>query len=671
MRRVLLLLTLTTYPVKTILAADAAAGLLTESEFFGEMPIVYSASRLPQPKQEAPAAVTVIDAEMIEASGVRRIADIFRLVPGFQVSYQKGHQPSVTYHGLADQFPRRMQVFIDGRSVFGPLQGGVIWSDLPLAVEDVERIEVIRGANAATYGSNAFLGVINIITRHASQTEGTFIKTNIGNKNTRDAIIRQNWTNKQDHYRFTGQYRQDDGFDNVSDSEQTTFFNFRADLTLTDKDTLDIQLGANTGTRGEGRADPPNNLVVPARNSEATSHFQHILWRHVVDSGEEYNVNFFHNYRRVDDDYLSGVLPLPAPLPSQVPLSFSAIDERFDLEFQHSFTPNPNLRVAWGASTRLERVSGRAWFGTDDVRNENIHRIYANTEWRLSDKDLLHFGAMIEDADEFGTNFLPRIAYNHQLNSEHSIRVSVSKATRKPTAIEQHGRQEIVVQGVTVLSNIVPAVSPLISEKITTFEIGYLGQLSSQGLNWGVRAFKNEIRDIITEIEVPAMELDMDMTAFSTVNAGSIDVRGLEFELEYNPSQELRLVFSHAIMDSSASRFREDEFNVINDAQDSRQAVPGATSGLLIIHRPTSKWQLNYMLNHVSDLRWFGDGGENRAYTRLDFNVFRHIKAASFKGKVGLTIQNVGGDYEDFTGNSDFPDNIFDTRYYVYTSFNF
>ncbi len=123
---------------------------LSEADFLAELPVVLSASRLTQPLSEAPGAVTVIDRELIAASGAREIADLFRLVPGFQVSYAGGANPVVTYHGLSGQFSRRMQVLVDGRSLYSPsFVGGVDWNHIGIAIEDIERIEVVRGTNTA------------------------------------------------------------------------------------------------------------------------------------------------------------------------------------------------------------------------------------------------------------------------------------------------------------------------------------------------------------------------------------------------------------------------------------------------------------------------------------------------------------------------------------------
>ncbi|MGM0680189.1 MAG: TonB-dependent receptor plug domain-containing protein, partial [Pseudomonadota bacterium] len=135
-----------------------------EEGLFEDMPVVLSATRLRQSVRDAPISMTVIDRQMIDASGFTEIPDLMRLVPGFVVDYDSGHLPVTGYHMLHDRYVRHQQVLIDGRSVYTPILGGVPWVDLPITLDDIERIEVVRGPNAASYGSNSFMGVINIIT---------------------------------------------------------------------------------------------------------------------------------------------------------------------------------------------------------------------------------------------------------------------------------------------------------------------------------------------------------------------------------------------------------------------------------------------------------------------------------------------------------------------------
>ena len=166
-------------------ADEVAMADPTERDFLSDMPVVLSVSRLAQPLPEAPGAITVIDREMIRASGFHELPDVLRLVPGFLVGHLTGGITTVNYHALAEDNSRRMQVLVDGRSVYTPSFGGVDWSNLPIALEDVDRIEVIRGPNGATFGANAFLATINIITRHPSQDEGAAMAFSAGQEDLR------------------------------------------------------------------------------------------------------------------------------------------------------------------------------------------------------------------------------------------------------------------------------------------------------------------------------------------------------------------------------------------------------------------------------------------------------------------------------------------------------
>jgi len=132
---------------------------------FEAMPLVLTASRMAQSALDAPASIFVIDREMIEASGFTEIHDLLRLVPGYLVTDWPDGQPSVANHGLGDAYGNRLKVMLDGTAINNPLRGDVLWTDLPLRVDDIQRIEVIRGPNGAAYGAGAFQGVVNIITR--------------------------------------------------------------------------------------------------------------------------------------------------------------------------------------------------------------------------------------------------------------------------------------------------------------------------------------------------------------------------------------------------------------------------------------------------------------------------------------------------------------------------
>ena len=184
LRPVILLLLLSGYCVTAI------AREISEQDYFADISAITTATRLPQSPEQSPVSITIINRDMIEASSAIEIVDLFRLVPGMRVAHANGNLFSVAYHGYASAFPNRMQVLVDGRSVFTPLFSIVDWNNLGLTINDIERIEVIRGPNAAAYGANAVSGTINIITRKPFQVEGQSIVLTTGSIGTRNASYR-------------------------------------------------------------------------------------------------------------------------------------------------------------------------------------------------------------------------------------------------------------------------------------------------------------------------------------------------------------------------------------------------------------------------------------------------------------------------------------------------
>ncbi|NVJ65996.1 MAG: TonB-dependent receptor plug domain-containing protein, partial [Gammaproteobacteria bacterium] len=183
-------------------------------DFFAEesLPVVLSATRLRQSQLETPAAVTIIDREQIKATGARNVVEVLRQVPGLGLYYSNGSTPEVSIHSLLTEFSRRMQVLVDGQSIFKPGLSRVLWGNLPVNIDEIERIEVVRGPNTSSYGSNAFLGVINIITRLPSDADGHSASILAGNHGIADAYV--SFTSQSDSlsYRVSAGYQQDDGF---------------------------------------------------------------------------------------------------------------------------------------------------------------------------------------------------------------------------------------------------------------------------------------------------------------------------------------------------------------------------------------------------------------------------------------------------------------------------
>ena len=174
------LIFLTQVLANTSSAQESADATLTQSDFFNDFPVVLTATRLKQSKKNSPTATTIIDREMIEASGFTDIVDLLRLAPGMLVNYDSGHIGNAGYQFLFDRYTVRFQVLVDGMSVYTPIFGEMPWTQLGITIDDIERIEVIRGPSSASYGPNAMTGVVSIITRHAALDKGLKFKVNQG-----------------------------------------------------------------------------------------------------------------------------------------------------------------------------------------------------------------------------------------------------------------------------------------------------------------------------------------------------------------------------------------------------------------------------------------------------------------------------------------------------------
>ena len=244
------------YPHLLVLTALFGAPAVADDLFIDntDLPQVLTATRLKQSPAAVPGSMTVLDSELIRASGARDIPELLRLVPGMMVGYGAGNQPTVNYHGSNANEARRMQVLIDGRSVYRAGLATVDWSDIPLAMEDIERIEVFRGPNTVSYGANALMAVVNILTRNPADSHGTRLKMTRGQNGINDFYASHGfgWDGGDMRLSLSGQ--QDDGFDHnqfgqdYRDSRRATRFNLSASHTLAPDQTLEWQLAAKEGS---------------------------------------------------------------------------------------------------------------------------------------------------------------------------------------------------------------------------------------------------------------------------------------------------------------------------------------------------------------------------------------------------------------------------------------
>lgn len=256
-------------------ADDFSESMGWEESILGEeLPTVLTASRLKQPKAEVPASITVITAKHIKLWGVRTLPELMKFVPGMFVGHaDDDNNASVAYHSSNPNIMRRLQVLVDGRSVYKSAIATVIWDDIGLAIEDIDRIEVTRGPNAALYGANSYLGVINILTKHPEDSQGTLVSWRKGNNGTQDVHFRHGLSFDSTSLRISGSVKADEGFDGEDstgpdaqrDGRKHGFINAYINHQLDETSSVDVQMGYKSG-KTEMRAidfnyEPPDKTT--------------------------------------------------------------------------------------------------------------------------------------------------------------------------------------------------------------------------------------------------------------------------------------------------------------------------------------------------------------------------------------------------------------------------
>lgn len=605
--------------------ADEAV-LLSEQEFYAPLPVVLTASRLAQSLDDAPAAVSVIDRQMISASGARNLSELFRLVPGFMVGFESGHRHVVTYHGLADQFARRLQVLIDGRSVYLPSYGGVSWSDLPVVLDDIERIEVIRGPNAATYGTNAFLATISISTRHAAAEPGGFVRASAGSNDIRDGVLRTAGGSETVQYRLTAGYQQDSGYQERNDDRQVMLVNGRVDARAGDGSDIEYQFGYNGGPRGRGFADDPLNWP---HDQEITSRFQQLRWRQRLASGDELAVQLYYNHHESDEQ----VYTLTSP---SVLVNYDLRSERYDGEFQYTLGLGDELRIVSGIGARLDRALWPGFLGSPDNVDHRQYRAFASLEWRIAAPLVMNAGAMYEHSEITGSSISPRLALNYRLAPGHTVRVSVSSATRQPVLLEEQGFARFCIDppDCNVFTQTFASSGGLDPEQITTSELGYVGQPLS-ALTVDLRVFRDRITRLIGAFSAPYAETPApfnDGEAYDFRNSDKATLTGSELQLDYHPRRDTRLMFNYA--------------NVLIDSTDVdavySNSAPRHNLSLLGLYDLGHGWQASAAFYYQDQMAYLDEDEQIIGpLRRLDLRLAWRFALPGASAEAALVLQNV------------------------------
>ena len=652
-------------------AARAQSGALNETDLLGEIPLQTVVSRFPQTAARAPASVTVITADMLRAAGAMNWVDVFRLVPGFQAYAPNANRFGIDYHGQGRELPNHLEVMVDGRSVYDPILSTVVWGALGIDLDDIDRIEIVRGPSAAAHGSNAFTGAINIITRSAVQDQGTRVRATAGDRGTQQVAVRHSDQTGSFNYRVSLGFDHNNGFPNFNaagpdDGAETWRLGLRSTYTPNLADTFSFDGGFSRQDTAFGDADRLDDYL-PVRYYGQQQRF---AWEHQLSDASDVELTFHRYYLRtygvLDQGPISallGVDPASVPLLLGIPDQHvvegfhTIVSERYDLEALHRLRLSDSLTGAWGMGARWDGVDSQLFFSDDTTHDEQRLRLFAHGEWLPTTNLAISTGAMLEKT-QIGTLVSPRISFNYLLHPDHTLRLSNARGQRAPSVAETDERQ-IFRLGNVIMDDQRRTVAHLGTERINNLELAYLARFPEQGIDFDIKLFREQVRDGLDDYRESITPLPpfFDDERFVRDNVARWNTAGVEAQAVYHLSSATWLRLHYANQDLNSRRIAR--YDPVLTFRDFDGGTPRHSGGLLVNHRWSDALDFGVFVYSQSAVDW-RNGNPISGFTRVDAQATWHFKAGSSKGDLQLVAQNLGQDYSEFN-----QENRLDTAVYL------
>jgi iron complex outermembrane receptor protein len=472
-------------------------------------------SRTPEKLTEAASAIQVITGEDLRRSGATNIPEALRLVTNLQVAQITANAWIISSRGFNTIFANKLLVMIDGRTVYTPLFGGVIWEQQNVLLEDIDRIEVVSGPGGTLWSANAVNGVINIVTKHTKETQGVYAAASVGSFVKNMFALRYGGKiGSKVFYKLYGQHFDRTYTDKPDDTHNTdawglTQGGFRVDWTISPKDAVTFQGDYYGGTRKTVPAKSPLNG-------------QNIIgrWAHTISDKSDLTVQLYYDryYRR------------DAPSSSYDRLN------TFDVDFQHRFPIKSAQSILWGLGYRV-------------VKDDAHYEVAAGAGILPPHKQLDLFNGFIQDEIKLanrlkltvGTKLLHNV-YTH-FEVQPSARLAwtknrgtlwsaVSRAVRTPSRFDVD-----YFLPTTPVPPTQPSVAGgpnFVSEKMVAYELGYRLQPNTRS-SFSVAAFYNVYRDVYSVEPLPGT------LTYQIQNGSEGESWGAEFAGGYQLSKAWRL----------------------------------------------------------------------------------------------------------------------------------
>jgi len=581
---------------------------------------VHSVSKSEQSLGDAPAAIYALTSADIERSGVTNIADALRLVPGVEVARADSNSWAISIRGFNSVLANKLMVLVDGRTIYNPVFGGVLWEAHNLMLENIERIEVIRGPGGTLWGANAVNGVINITTKHSRDTQNTLLSALHGNEEKGTVSARHGGVmGETATYRvYAKGFKQDSALKAQSipgahkQDNYDAWDGFRAGFRMDWSDEFTLH-GDAYRTNAE-QLRPYYSYVTPrALNLEQNLVYEGAnvvgQWNKENTNGSRLAVQAYVHWAKRDEPY-------------------NFVDDRttFDLELQYNFAPSPRHEIVTGAGFRLHSYDKK---GNENVSfspahsSDKIYNAFVQDKITLVPESLYFtLGTKIEYSDYSDWEHQPSVSLQWHLENQ-TLWTSYGRAARTATSIEKN-----LTSTIGAAPNVRVAFVPnenFQSELLSAFEVGYRNQITPS-VSLDIASFYNEYEQLTTfSVLAPVVinnNIDPPHMLIPVIFTNDMEGRtsGAELAVGWGVNEQLHISASYSYLDMDLTAINPDQENA-------EKLSPAQQVAARFFWDSMGSWTLGASAKYTDEL----PTSNTDDYLRLDVNLgFKLSQALKF-----------------------------------------
>ncbi|MCP5468458.1 MAG: TonB-dependent receptor [Deltaproteobacteria bacterium] len=509
---------------------------------------ITSAAKREQTIKEVGNSMSIITREDIIASGATTLPDLFAFVPGVQLFFRNANEPEVSIRGLPKQYSSKILVLVDGVSVYSPFTSGVFWYSLPVTVDSIERIEIIRGPSSVLYGANAFFGVINIITRRSEDMKGVEAKVyggNLGYYGASSTLLYP--IGERAHFRFSGEYFQSKGYgsdngEGIDDDAITGTLMADGFLKVNEKSNLELGVWYR-----RSKNELPTNNILPAARVYSDNIYGRGRFTTNFNESNQFTISSFFNRRIVRTPDQPGVLNANQTTEAELRL-----EHLWDYHNKNYLTVGGDYRYNGLSDTTLIEPSFESEIPL------HMASFYLNDEFRPLENVILTGGARY-DYDSFSKhNWSARFNVSYLPHPDHVIRASIARGFRNINYYEEKGEDDFPFGPAQVSFRGDPDTEP---ETMIGAEFGYLGNFLNGRLRLNVDFYYNDVNDLILLQLAPLAPGEF---LLSPTNVGDVSIYGLEYGIKYRVFDWWDFTFDHSFLHQSNDNAGRGPSHMIN-----------------------------------------------------------------------------------------------------------